>query len=207
MAMTMHRSAALAAEAGVAAAAQGKFWAFHDQLFGDFGKLTRPDLERFAQAAGLDLARFRAALDDHRYHDAVLAETAAAEALGVDGTPTMFVNGTPVGGARDAEFMDRLIEAHLARSGELVKAGVARGDLYAVLMTMATDDDRADPSRIPSIVDHHVELRPDERTRAVVAACRLRDVTRATELAGKLTGDARRRAALVCAGGGIDLPR
>lgn len=207
MAMTMHRSAALAAEAGVAAAEQGKFWAFHDQVFGDFGKLTRPDLERFAQAAGLDLARFRAALDDHRYHDAVLAETAAAEALGIDGTPTMFVNGTPVGGARDAAFMDRLVEAHLARSGELVKAGVARGDLYAVLMTMATDDDRADPSRIPSIVDHHVELRADERTRAVIAACRLHDAPRAAELAGKLTGDARRRAALACAGGGIDLPR
>jgi protein-disulfide isomerase len=207
MAMTFHRSAALAAEAGVAAAEQGKFWAFHDLVFGDFGKLGRADLERFAQAAGVDLPRFRAALDDHRYREAVIAEVAAAEALGVDGTPTMFVNGTPVGGARDAEYMDRLIEAHLARSRELVKAGIARADLYAVLMSMATGDDRADPSRIPSVVEHHVELRADDRMRAVAAACRRRDVPRAAELAGKLTGDARRRATLVCAGAGIDLPR
>jgi protein-disulfide isomerase len=207
MAMTFHRSAALAAEAGVAAAEQGKFWAFHDQLFGDFGKLGRADLERFARAAGLDLPRFRAALDEHRYRDAVIAEAAAAEALGVDGTPTMFINGTPVGGARDAEYMDRLVEAHVARSRELVKAGIARADLYAVLMTMATGDDRADPSRIPSVVDHHVELRADDRVRAVAAACRRRDPARATALADKLTGDARHRAAQVCAGSGIDLPR
>jgi len=66
-AMSFHRNAALAAEAAVAAAEQGKFWAFHDQVFGDFGHLERADLERFAAAAGLDVARFRTALDDHRY--------------------------------------------------------------------------------------------------------------------------------------------
>jgi hypothetical protein len=103
--------------------------------------------------------------------------------------------------------MDRLIEAHLARSRALVKAGVARADLYAVLMSMATEEDRADPSRVPSIVDHRVELRAEDRAGAVAAACRLHDVPRAAELAGTLAGDARRRAALVCAGVGIDLPR
>jgi hypothetical protein len=60
MTMTMHPRAALAAEAGVAAAEQGKFGAFHDQLFADFGKLSCADLERFARAAELDLRRFRA---------------------------------------------------------------------------------------------------------------------------------------------------
>ncbi|HMG57422.1 MAG TPA: thioredoxin domain-containing protein [Kofleriaceae bacterium] len=207
LAMGFHRSAALAAEAGVAAAEQGKFWAFHDQLFGDFGHLERADLERYAAAAGLDLAQFRAALDDHRYRDAVLAETADAEALGVDGTPTMFVNGAPVGGARDAQTMDRLVDAHLARSRELIKAGVAPADLYAVVMSQAIGDERADPSRIPSLAAHRVELRGDDQVRAVAAACRRRDVPRAAELAGRLAGDPRQRAALVCAGVGIDLPR
>lgn len=206
LAMSFHRSAALAAEAGVAAAEQGRFWAFHDQLFAEFGHLERADLERFAQAAGLDLPRFRAALDDRRYRDAVIAEAAAAEALGVDGTPTMFLNGAPVGGARDAQTMDRLVDAHLARARELIKAGVARPDLYAVLMSLASGDDRADPSRIPSLAAHHVELRADDRVRAVAAACRRHDAARTAALAGKLAGDARRRAALVCAGAGIDLP-
>jgi protein-disulfide isomerase len=207
IAMAMHRSAALAAEAAVAAAEQGKFWAFHDQVFGDFGHLERADLERFAAAAGLDMARFRAALDDHRYHDAVIAETAAAEALGIDGTPTMFFNGAPIGGARDAQFLDRVVDAHLARAREVVKAGVARAELYAVLMTAAAGDDRADPSRIPTSTAHPIELRSDDRMRSVAAACRRHDVARAAELAGRLAGDARQRAALVCAGAGIDLPR
>lgn len=211
IAMAMHRSAALAAEAGVAAAEQGKFWAFHDQVFGDFGHLDRADLERFAAAAGLDLVKFRAALDDHRYRDAVIAETAAGEALGIDGTPTLFFNGAPIGGARDAAFVDRVVDAHLARAREVIKAGVARADLYAVLMSAAAGDDRADPSRVPSVTGHPVELRSDDLARAVAAACRRHDAVRAGELAGKLTGkpadDARRRAALVCTGAGIDLTR
>lgn len=203
--MRFHRSAELAAEAGVAAAAQGKFWAFHDQVFAQPGHLARADLERFAAAAGLDLPAFRAALDERRYHDAIVAEGAAAEALGVDGTPTTFLNGAPVSGARDAETMDRLVEAHLARGRELVKGGIAAGDLYALLMSSAEGDDRADPSRIPSAAAIHFELRSDDRVRAVAAACRLRDPARAVQLAGPLAGAARRRAMLVCAGAGIDL--
>ena len=205
LAMGFHRSAALAAEAAVAAAEQGKFWAFHDQVFASFGHLARADLERFAEAAGLDLPKFRAALDERRYHDAIIAEAASAEALGVDGTPTMFINGAPVGGARDAETMDRLVDAHLARSRELVKGGIAAADLYALLMSSAEGDDRADPSRIPSPAALHIELRSDDRVRAVAAACRRRDAARAAGLAGALVGDARRRATLVCAGEGIDL--
>jgi hypothetical protein len=73
-------------------------------------------------------------------------------------------------------------------------------------MTLTTGDDLADPSRIPSIVDHHVELRGEDRMRAMAAACRRHDAARVAELAGKLVGDPRMRAALVCAGAGIDLP-
>ena len=205
LAMAAHRGAALAAEAGVAAAEQGKFWAFHDQVFGNVGHLARDDLERFARAAGLELTTFRAALDDRRYHDAIVAEAASAEALGVDGTPTMFINGAPVGGARDAETMDRLVDAHLARARELIKGGIAAADLYALLMSSAQGEDRADPSRIPSAAAIHVELRSEDRVRAVAAACRRRDAARATQLAGALAGEARRRAMLVCTGAGIDL--
>jgi protein-disulfide isomerase len=204
-ALSFHRRAALAAEAAVAAAEQGKFWAFHDQLFAHFGKLSRADLEQLAQAAGLDMAAFRAALDDRRYRDAVIAELASAEALGVDGTPTMFINGAPVGGARDAATMDRLVEVHLTRARELVKSGVAAGDLYALLMSSAEGEDRADPSRIPSAAALRIELRGEDRMRAVAAACRRRDAARATELAKMLAGDWRRRAKQVCAGAGIDL--
>ncbi|MEO7729535.1 MAG: thioredoxin domain-containing protein [Kofleriaceae bacterium] len=206
LAMGFHRDAALAAEAAVAAAEQGKFWAFHDQVFANFGHLTRADLEGYAQAIGLDLPVFRAALDQRRYRDAIVAEGAAGEALGVDGTPTMFINGAPVVGARTAAMIGPLIEAHLARSRDVTSAGVAPADLYAMLMTGGAGDDRADPSRIPVPAAVHVEPRSDDRVRGVAAACRRRDAARATELAGALAGDARRRAVLVCSGAGIDLP-
>ena len=206
LAMGFHRDAALAAEAAVAAAEQGKFWAFHDQVFANFGHLARADLEHYAEAIGLDLPVFRAALDQHRYRDAIVAEGAAGEALGIDGTPTMFLNGSPVIGARTTAVIAPLVEAHLARAREITSAGVPLAEFYAMLMTGGVNDDRADPSRVPVPVTVHVEPRSDDRVRGVTAACRRRDAARATQLAGPLAGDARRRATLVCSGAGIDLP-
>jgi protein-disulfide isomerase len=209
MAMSFHRYSSIAAEAGVAAAEQGKFWAFHDQAFAHFGHLTRADLEDFAKAAGLDLVAFRAALDDRRYRDAVIAETAAAEALGIDGTPTMFLNGQPVSGARDEASLEKLVDAMLVHAKDAVAHGVNRHDLYALVMAVAEGDDRADPSTIPdpsASTGGHLEMRSDDRARAVSAACRRHDGTRASKLAGTLKDDAKKRAAAVCSGEGIDLP-
>jgi protein-disulfide isomerase len=206
LAMPGHRQAALAAEAGVAAAEQGKFWAFHDLVFSQPGRLARADLEQLAEAAGLDLPRLRAALDDRRHRDAVAAESAAAMALGVDGTPTLFVNGHPVVGSRDRAGMEKIVDAHLARSRTIASRGLAGRDLYAVLMSGAAGEERADPASIPAVSGMHVALRSDERARAVAAACRRREPARVATLSAGLTGDARRRASLVCAASGIDLP-
>lgn len=206
MAMGFHRNASLAAEASVAAADQGKFWAFHDQVFGNFGHLARTDLEGYAQAIGLDMVKFRAALDDRRYRDAVVAETAAAEALGVDGTPTMFLNGQPISGARDAASLDKIVGAMVDRAKEAVARGLDPHDIYAMVMSMAEGDERADPSAIPDAGKGHLELRAEDRARAVSAACRRHDPVRAGKLAGTLEGDAKKRAAAVCSGEGIDLP-
>jgi hypothetical protein len=87
----------------------------------------------------------------------------------------------------------------------MLSAGVAPADLYAVVMSTAEGDDRADPSRVPTAAAARVELRSDDRARAVAAACRQRDAARARQLAHVLAGHARQRALLVCAGLGIDL--
>jgi protein-disulfide isomerase len=206
LAMSFHRQASLAHEAAVAAADQGKFWAFHDAVYRNAGQLARTDLERFASEAKLDLVMFRAALDDRRYRDLVVAEAAAAEALGVDGTPTWFVNGTPVVGSHDADALEKIIDNHLEQTAQAVKKGIAPGDLYALLMVDALGEDRSDPSRIPNVTMTRVELRAEDRGRALQAACRRRDVTRAASLANGLAGDPRRRARLVCTASGIDIP-
>ncbi len=204
--MSFHRRAPLAAEAAVAAAAQGKFWAFHDAVYNQFGRLTREDLEDFAEEAGLDMPAFRAALEDRRYHDAVIAEGAAAEALGVDGTPTVFVNGKPVIGTRDIPQLTQVVEVELAAARQAVNAGIAPGDVYALLMSAGVGEDRSDPSRIPDVAGMTITPRADDRGRSVAAACRLKDSARAVKLATGLSGPVKQRVSRACAAGGIDLP-
>ncbi len=205
--MAFHRNAMLAAEAAAAAAAQGKFWPYHERLWANFGKLTRADLEGYAKAIGLDMPTFRTALDEHRYRNAILAEAATAEAFGVDGTPTMFINGSPIVGSREQADFDRIIDAHVQTAKSVVAKGLAQREIYPMVMSMAQGTDRADPSSVPVSSLVHIELRSDDRERAIEAACRRRDGARAKSLVGA-TGfdtDARVRAARVCAGEGIDL--
>jgi glutaredoxin len=87
--MPMHPQAELAAEASLAAAAQGKFWPFHDLLFADQDELSPATIMRDARAAGLDMKKLRAALEQHRYRPAVEADVA---------TPAPSTPGTGGGG-------------------------------------------------------------------------------------------------------------
>src|SRR5688572_17393372 len=101
--LPMHRNAGLAAEAALAANAQGKFWQMHDKLFENSRALQREDLERYAQEVGLDMAKFRRALDTHEHKREVDADMALANQLGARGTPSFFINGRPLRGAQPFE--------------------------------------------------------------------------------------------------------
>ncbi len=209
--MAFHSQAELAAEAAVAAADQGKFWAFHDQVFahqvrGKPPALSRADLESFAQAAGLDLAKFRAALDDRRYRDVVAAEGATATALGVNGTPTTFINGRPIIGSKPEEIFDGLVELELGVARDAIAHGIAARDVYALEMSAAVGEERADPSRVPASSTIQLAQPAIDRERSVAAACRRHDPRAATAIASTLDGDAHKRAAGVCRDEGIDLP-
>ena len=89
----LHPHAQLAAEAAEAAAAQGKFWEMHDKLFAHHDNLEAPDLLDHAAALGLDLERFARELGDGTHAQRIRDDVAGAEASGVEGTPTFFVNG------------------------------------------------------------------------------------------------------------------
>jgi Na+/H+ antiporter NhaA len=89
----VHPHAQLAAEAVEAAAAQGAFWAMHDRLFAHQDELDAPSLLNHAAALGLDLERFARELGDGTHGQRVRDDVAGAEASGVQGTPTFFVNG------------------------------------------------------------------------------------------------------------------
>jgi protein-disulfide isomerase len=103
--------ARLAAEASLAAHAQGKFWDYHDTLFANPHDLSRPALERYAGVVGLDLPEFRRALDEKRYAADVEADLQLGRAMFVHKVPALFVNGErvrfPYGVAELAKVMER----------------------------------------------------------------------------------------------------
>jgi protein-disulfide isomerase len=88
-----HPHALMAAEATESAAAQGKFWPMHDLLLAESHELNRRKLEEFAQQLGLDMARFKADLDDEIYRQRVREHQEGGRLSHLRATPTFFVNG------------------------------------------------------------------------------------------------------------------
>jgi protein-disulfide isomerase len=112
--LSMHPEAGLAAEASLAAHAQGKFWPFHDLLFEHQRELSRASLEKYAQQAGLDMAKFKKALDEHTFAEAVKADQKLGAEGKVSGTPSIFVGTERVGNATDFDAIAQAIDAKLA---------------------------------------------------------------------------------------------
>jgi protein-disulfide isomerase len=112
--LPMHPHARGAAEAALAANAQGKFWEFHDQLFKNQQALERPQLEEHAKKSGLDMTQFKKSLDDKKFGDQVEADMKLGEKVQVQGTPTMFLNGARVENPTDFTALASLIDAALA---------------------------------------------------------------------------------------------
>jgi len=107
--------ARLAARAGRAAFAQGRFWEYERLLFAHTSALDRSSLMRWARQAGLDLARFERDLDSPQTAAAVQADEDEATRLGVGGTPTFFINDKVVEGAQPYEVLKQAVDAALTR--------------------------------------------------------------------------------------------
>jgi protein-disulfide isomerase len=127
----------LAAEASVEAARQGKFWAFHEQMFTRQAPITRAMIRDRARAAGLDLARLRRAMDRRLHRAAVDADALGPAILGVRGTPAFFINGTPIVGDRPIAEFEAIIDAKLAEARKLVAGGVKPADVYRTVVSKA----------------------------------------------------------------------
>ncbi len=115
--LSFHQDAHLAAQASLAAHAQGKFWPFHDMLFENQQALGRDKLEEYAEKAGLDMAKFKAALDNKQYAEQVDGDLELGKKVYVNGTPTIFVNGVRVANATDFGSISAAIDEALAKAG------------------------------------------------------------------------------------------
>jgi protein-disulfide isomerase len=110
--LDFHRDAPLAHEAALAAGAQGKFWQMHDLLF-TRKALKRDALLQMAVELGLDVPRFTKDLDSRRFRAVVEADRREGADLGVEGTPTFFINGRILVGAVPIDQFRKLIDAEL----------------------------------------------------------------------------------------------
>jgi Na+/H+ antiporter NhaA len=112
----VHRSAQLTAEATEAAHVQGAFWEMYDALLAHPDALTPQEIGRLAEELGLDVERFWAELRDHKYASRVAEDVASADASGVAGTPTFFINGRRHQGAYDLPTLTAAVRAARRRA-------------------------------------------------------------------------------------------
>jgi Na+/H+ antiporter NhaA len=112
----VHPNAQMAAEAAEAAGAQGAFWEMNDKLLQHQDQLTDADLRRHAEDLGLDVERFWDELRRREYADRVSEDVASADASGVAGTPSFFINGRRHQGAYDIDTLTAAVRAARGRA-------------------------------------------------------------------------------------------
>ena len=109
-----HPHAQQAAEAAQCAGDQGKFWEYHDSLFDHQAPGTGWNFTELAKEIGLNQDAFATCLNTGRYREEVAKDLHDGFKLGVTSTPTFFINGRPLVGAKPfAEFeavIDRLLK-------------------------------------------------------------------------------------------------
>lgn len=118
-----HKHARAAAIAALAAHEQGKFWQYSELLYGDPVAMDDDALTAHAKQLRLNMPKFKAALKDVRLAERVDADIAMGKAIGIAGTPTVYVNGRKVSNATSTEIMSEAIDKVL-NTVEPSKAGV-----------------------------------------------------------------------------------
>ncbi len=104
-----HKQAGIAAEAALAAGAQGKFWEMHDKIFNNQKQMEIENLKSYAEELGLNMEQFNQDLETHRYKKVVDEDMKLGQGAGVRGTPTFFINGKKVVGAKPLSEFQKVI--------------------------------------------------------------------------------------------------
>ncbi len=96
--LPQHGNALITAEAAEAAADQGKFWEMHDKLYENQAQWSNNTqaldlMTNYAKDLGLNQAQFKQAVEQKKFEDRIMADLHDGETLGVNATPTIFING------------------------------------------------------------------------------------------------------------------
>lgn len=112
--LSQHKEAAKAAEAAEAAREQGKYWEYVALLYTRQSALQLEKLKEYATELGLDREKFDASLDGGKHLERVHRDLMDGESVGIEGTPTLFLNGRVVSD-RSYEGLKSAIEKALKK--------------------------------------------------------------------------------------------
>lgn len=111
---SIHPQAGPAAEAANCAGEQNAYWEFNTALFSEKYPLGNEAYTRYAAELGLEADKFAQCFGERRYQTEVEADFAAANKLGVNSTPTFYINGRGLIGAQPYEAFKQVIDEELA---------------------------------------------------------------------------------------------
>ncbi len=119
--LPQHQFALIAAEAAEAAGAQGKFWEMHNAIYAnqDVWTTMQTPMDAFVEMAkklNLDVAKFTADVNSNKYADIITKDRQDGITLGVDSTPTFYINGRQYLGGLDYNTMQLAIQDAMAPS-------------------------------------------------------------------------------------------
>ena len=110
--LAFHKRAIPAAEAALEAKAQKGnrgFWQMVELIFQSGRKLEDADLESYASKLGLNLRKFRAAMQDGRHRARIAADADVAKAASITGTPGFVIGGYFLSGAQPMPKFEKLV--------------------------------------------------------------------------------------------------
>lgn len=117
--LEIHSRAFLAAASAVAANNQGKFWPMHDAMFAHHDDLNRDTFIKLAKDMGLDVARFEKDLDSEETKRAVEKDVEDGDKAGVQGTPTIFINGQRYNGAISLQYLKPIFDEAIKQAPKM----------------------------------------------------------------------------------------
>ena len=135
--LPFHKNAMPAALAGMEAQRQKgdkAFWAMHKKMFSNQRGLTQENLEKWAKETGLNMKKFKAALEQKKGEDVIKKQQALARGLGASGTPAFFINGRNLRGAQPLTAFTTLIDEELKKAKDMVAKGTSKSELYAKII-------------------------------------------------------------------------
>lgn len=110
----LHPQALPAAEAALCAGEQDAYWEYHEKIFENYELLSDELYSSLAADLGLDVDAFEICMTEHRYQENIQADMQFSSRIGIQSTPTFFINGIPIVGAQPLSAFQQVIDNELA---------------------------------------------------------------------------------------------